>query len=291
MRKFIALATAGAIALTAGQAAAQSSSDPRATIGSIFSAIFGDRVGTTTSIEAQWAAGQTPLATQRAQFESRVDSEVRAGNLTQSAGARLKTDYYALVQLESRYGADRRFTSTERNDLADRYGALTQVLADGGYSDGGITTASVAAGRAEFDQRVDAAVAARRITRAEARRLKNEYATVAGVEAGYLGDGVLSARERNDLEVRLDALDARVGDAAYAALTPAQRLDAISRALASNRLSTAQRAQMQVEYQDLVRLEAAYARLNETADEKAYLERRLAELETRARVGFGANAF
>ena len=35
---------------------------------------------------------------------------------------------------------------------------------------------------------------------------------------------------------------------------------------------------------DLLRLEAAYARLTATAEERAYLERRLGELEVRARV-------
>ena len=161
----------------------------------------------------------------------------------------------------------------------------------GGPSPSPVTTTDVAAGQAEFDSRVDAALAARRITRAESRRLKADYAAVARVEAGYLRDGALNAAELADLDTRLDALDARLGDTGYATLTPRQRLDAISRALTSNRLSTAARAQLQVEYEDLARLEAAYGRLNETPDEQSYLDRRLAELETRARVGLGANSF
>ena len=62
------------------------------------------------------------------------------------------------------YGADRRFTTTERTTLADRYGDLTQVLADRAYADAGTvtTTTDVAAGQAEFNSRVDAALAARR---------------------------------------------------------------------------------------------------------------------------------
>ena len=292
MKKFVVITGAAALALTAGSALAQTSSTQRNPIADIFGTLFGDRLGVTTSIESQWAAGQTPLANQRAQFESRVDAEIRTGALNQATGARLKADYYELVQLEARYGADRRFTTAERTTLADRYGDLTQVLADRAYADAGTsTTAEVADGRAAFDARVDAALAARRITRAEARRLKTEYAALAGREAGYLGDGMISGQERADLDARLDALDARLPDAAYAALTPRQRLDAINRALASNRLSANARAQLQIEYEDLTRLEAAYARLNESADEQAYLERRLAELETRARVGLGASGF
>ena len=292
MKKILAVTGAAALALTAGSALAQSSTTQRNPIADIFGALFGDRLGVTTSIESQWAAGQTPLANQRAQFEARVDSEVRTGGLSQATGSRLKADYYELVQLEARYGSDRRFTTAERTTLADRYGDLTQVLADRGYADGGtVTTAEVAAGQAEFDARVDAAVAARQITRAQARRLKTDYATVTGIETGYMRDGSLSNAELADLDARLDALDARLPDTAYATLTPRQRLDAINRALANNRLSTNVRAQLQVEYQDLLRLEAAYARLNESAEEQAYLDRRLAELETRARVGLGASSF
>jgi len=80
---------------------------------------------------------------------------------------------------------------------------------------------------------------------------------------------------------RLDTLDVRLGDAAYAAAppTPRARLDAIGRALPSSGLSTAARAQLQVEYEDLARLESAYSRLTTSADEQAYLDRRLSELE------------
>ena len=292
MKKSLILAAAAATMLTAAPAYAQASTTERNPIADIFGALFGDRVGVTTSIESQWAAGQTPLANQRAQFEARVDSEIRTGALSQATGARLKADYYELVQLEARYGADRRFTTAERTTLADRYGTLTQVLADRAYADAGtVTTVEVAAGRAEFDARVDAALAARQITRAQARRLKTDYATLAGIETGYLRDGSLSNAELADLDRRLDALDARLPDTTYATLTPRQRLEAINRALANNRLSTNVRAQLQVEYEDLARLEAAYARLNESADEQAYLDRRLAELETRARVGLGASGF
>jgi hypothetical protein len=293
MKKIIALTGAAALALSAGSAFAQTSNQTqRNPIADIFGAVFGDRLGATTSIESQWAAGQTPLANQRAQFESRVDAEVSSGALNQATGARLKYDYYELVELEARYGADRRFTTAERTTLADRYGALTQVLADRAYADNSTaTTIQVAEGQAEFDQRVDAALAARRITRAEARRLKTDYAAVARVEAGYLRDGVLSNSERADLDTRLDALDARVGEAAYATLTPRSRLDAIGRALPSVRVSNAVRAQLQVEHEDLARLESAYARLNATAEERAYLDRRVANLEARAGVRLGGSSY
>jgi hypothetical protein len=285
MKKSIILTAAAALALTATPAWAQVSNDNP--FASIFGALFGDRAGVTTSIEAQWAAGQTPLANQRAAFESRVDTELANGSINQTTAARLKTDYYNLVVLESRYGADRRFTSAERTELADRYGTLTQVLADRGYADNGtITTAAVAEGRADFDARVNSAIAARRISRTAGTRLRSDYAGVMQVENTYLRDGVLSQAELADLDARLDALDVRLGDTRYGgtnvALTARQRLDAIGRAIPTVRLGRPAAAQLRVEYEDLTRLALAYERLAPTADDRAYLDSRLANLETRA---------
>lgn len=290
MKQHLALAAAAIIltpSVAVAQANTQQQSSTRDRVGALIGALFGDRLGATTSIEAQWAAGQTPLAKQRVQFESRIDTEVRSGALNQATATRLKADYVSLVQLETRYAADRRFTTQETAELADRYGSLTQVLAEGNYADGGTANAQLAGGRAEFEGRVDAAVTARRISRTEGTRLKSDYAAAVQTETGYLRDGTISQTERADLDSRLDALDARLGDTSYAAATPQTprtRLDTIQRALASNTLPRAERTQLQIEHEDLSRLEAAYARLNATADDRSYLERRIANLETRARV-------
>lgn len=257
-------------------------------LGAILGALFG-RGGASGSLEAQWALGRTPLATQRSQFDTRVDAEVRAGALPASTGYRLKRDYQALVDLEARYAADGRFTTAERTDLADRYGALTQALADRRYGDDDeASTASVIGGQAQFNARVDAQVAARRLSRSQGTRLRNDYAALIRVENEYLRDGTLTAREREDLEARLDALDMRVGDVGYggtpAQLTFRQRLDAVATALPRSGLTAAARAQLLVEHGDLVRLDAAYQRLNPGTDDRAYLEARIANLEARARV-------
>ncbi|WP_156457614.1 hypothetical protein [Altererythrobacter sp. Root672] len=207
--------------------------------------------------------------------------------MSQQTAVRLKSDYAELVQLENRYGADRRFTSTERSDLADRYGALTQVLSVGAYEDGQTAqTAEIADGRAEFERRVDAGVSARRLSRTQGTRLKSDYAALIRVEDGYLRDGVISASERSDLDARLDALDVRVGDTSYGGVTqtPRARLDAIGRALPSSGLSSAAQAQLRVEYEDVSHLEAAYAQLNASPQDQAYLEQRLTDLETRTRI-------
>lgn len=269
------------------QTSSQGSTQQQERIGAILGALFGDRIGVTTSVESQWAMGQTPLRTQQSQFNSRVDADIRARALDQTTGLRLKRDYAALVELETRYGADRRFTDQERAELTQRYGALTQALADGQYTDGGYNTATVADGRAAFDRRVDSAVAARRLPRTEGTRLKYDYAQLVQIEQGYLRDGQLTTNEKADLDARLDQLDARVGDVGYGngtAQTPRARLDNILRALPYSGLSASAQAQLRVEHEDLNRLAAAYERVSPTAEERAYLDRRIGQLETSARV-------
>ena len=297
MKKIAFLLATAAMAIPAVPAVAQTSTSQstRDRLGDLLGTIFGRGVGANTSIDAQWAAGRTPITNQRAQFESRVDAEVRAGNLDRNTGQRLTSDYYALAQLEGRYGSDGRFTTQERAELTSRYNALTQVLANGGYADngyqaggnssGGYATSQVADGRADFERRVDAAVAARRVTRTQGTRLKADYASAVQLETDYLRDGTLSTFERDDLDTRLDALDSRLGDVGYQAtpLTARSRLTAITSALPYSGLSTAMQAQLRIEVEDITRLEAAYSRLTVSADERAYLERRLSELEARVR--------
>lgn len=284
--RFPLLLAAASVALTAAPATAQTTSTTaRDRIGQILGNLLGVGNSATSSLDGQWRAGRLPLGNQRVQFDTRIDSDVRSGVLTQATGTRLKADYAALVTLEARYGADGSFSTTERSDLTARYNSVLQVLADGSYSDTGYSRAEVAEGQAEFNRRVDAAVAARKLTRVAGTRLKADYAALVQVETGYLRDGVLSDSERSDLDARLDTLDQRVGDVAYSTpVTARSRLDAIARALPTSGLTAAARSQLLVEHGDLVRLESAYSRLTPTAEEQAYLDRRLAELEVRARV-------
>ena len=291
--KILTALAPGALILVPGAALAQTGSPEQSTtqedrVGAILGTLFGDRLGASTSIERQWAAGRKPLATQRTQFNTRIDADVRSGRLSARNGTRVKGEYDELVALEARYGADGRFTTQERTELGDRYGTLTQALTDGGYADeDGSTTLSVAEGRAEFDRRVDARVAARGLNRTQATSLKRDYAALIQTEATYARDGI-SEREQDDLDARLDALDARVGDTAYgggaAVLDNRTRLANIDAALRASGLTAAAQAQVRVEAGDLIRLDAAYARAAPGSDDRSYLERRIVDLETRARV-------
>lgn len=282
--------TSGAllVAATPGVTLAQTSSTQESTVGSILRSVFGDRLGVSTSVEQQWATGRKPLSTQRTEFHTRIDAEISSGKLTSNNGTRMKTEYDRLVALETRYGADGRFTTQERTELADGYGALTQALTDGGYADTSTSNRlSVAEGRSDFERRVDAGVTARRLTRTQATRLKSDYAALITTEASYARDGI-SSTEQDTLDSRLDALDVRVGDTAYGSTTTTldsrTRLANVERAVSASGLGTAQQTRLRVELGDLMRLEAAYARSTPTSDDRAYLERRIVDLETRARV-------
>ena len=280
------LVTAAAVALAAVPASAQTTApSTRDRIGQILGNLLGVGNSANSALDGQWRAGRLPLGNQRAEFNARVDSDVSTGLVTQATGTRLKADYAALVDMEARYGSDRSFSTAERNELSTRYNELLQVLTDHRYADSPTSRVEVSEGQAEFNRRVEAQVTARRLTRTAGTRLKADYAALVQVETGYLRDGSLSEVERADLDARLDALDARVGDVAYSTpVTAKGRLDAIARAIPTSGLTAASRAQLLVEHGDLVRLEAAYARLVPTAEERAYLEQRLANLETRARV-------
>jgi len=295
--KVLPAVAAGALVLAAAPLASaqtpysstqQQPSSQQDAFGAILGALFGDRLGVSTSLETEWSRGRRPLSTQSAQFQSRLDADVRSGRLSSSEASRLRYEYDDLVQLEARYTADGRVTTQERADLVARYREFSQRVEAGGsdYSNGRTT---VADGRVDFEARVDAAVRNRRLTRTEGTRLKTDYQDLIRVESGYLRDGRLTAQERDDLDARLDALDARVGDGPTNGggyQDSRTRLSNIERALSSNGtgLSRTEVADIRVEVGDLTRLEAAYSRAQPSSDDRAYLERRIGELEVRARV-------
>ena len=289
----VVIATAGATQAQTpyGQTQPQSYGQTQPTGQEVFSQILQNLFGgqTTGTVDAEWSRGRRALGAQQASFNTRLDAQVRSGALQSWSADRIRTDYDALVQLEARYAQDGRFTTQERQDLTARYDALTRALEDGGYGDDLGGYQSVADGRMAFDRRLDAAVSARRLSRTDATRLRADYAALIRMEAEYQRGG-LTARERQGIETRLDALDARIGDIGYGNTpgggwqsSPRDRLTAIERALPSlGRGEAADRVRVQLE--DLSRLEAAYARFSASADDRAYLDRRIGELEIEARV-------
>ncbi|KQY80375.1 hypothetical protein [Brevundimonas sp. Root1423] len=224
-------ASAAALTLVAGAASAQTpygstpygqsqtQTDP---IGAILGALFGDRLGVSTTLDSEWGRGRRPLNTNRAQFESRLDADVRSGAISSSAARSLTAEYNELVTIEARYTADGRVTTTERSDLAERYRAFStryQAGGQGGYDDGYDDWRPLADSRVEFNSRLDAGVRNRTLTRSQANRLSTDFNALVQLETTYERNGI-DSRERQDLEARWADLNRRVGDNYDGGYTP-----------------------------------------------------------------------
>lgn len=183
--------------------------------GQVLEAILGTLFGQgQTTLDSEWSRGRRPLYNQRTQFESRLDAGVRDGSINYRQSERLRAGFAELVDLETRYASDGRFTTAERAELTDRYRRLNERLesAEDDDNDGGYGGWDRLAGQsAEFDARVAAALRARDITRTESTRLRADFQALVRLEAQYERDG-LSDRERQDLEARYADLNRRVGD-------------------------------------------------------------------------------
>jgi hypothetical protein len=139
--KTLTALAAGAFVLSAGSAAfaqtpysstpygQQTQTDP---IGAILGALFGDRLGVSSTLDTEWGRGRRPLNTNRTQFESRLNADVRSGAISSSAASSLSAEYNDLVTLEARYTADGRVTTQERADLSERYRAFSTRYQAGG---------------------------------------------------------------------------------------------------------------------------------------------------------------
>ena len=190
---------------------------PGGVFGAILGALFGGQtVGQDDrALDEDWGRGRRPLYERRADLDARIEAGVRDGSIGRTEASRLRGEYEALVQLETRYAADGRMTTSERQDLRDRYRALSQRVGDErrdddmGYGD----WRPLPDQRAAFLARVDLAVRDRRLSRSEGTRLRADFDALARLESDYRRDG-LSAREQEDLASRLADLDRRVGDVA-----------------------------------------------------------------------------
>ena len=176
-------------------------------------ALLGAVFGTSQTLDSEWSRGRRPLYNQRAAFDARLQTSVRDGTLSYSQSARLRADYDALVELETRYAADGRITTTERADLTARYRDLTDRLQNGGYGEDGDGYGWRPLGdmRQEFFARLDAGVRDRTLSRTEATRLRTDFNALVQLETTYGRNGI-DAREQQDLEARLADLNRRVGD-------------------------------------------------------------------------------
>lgn len=264
---------------------------PGGVIGALFGALFGTSFGSDQSADDDFVQGRRPLNERRQALLARIDAGVRDGSLTRREADRLRDDYDALVQLETRYQADGRLTAAEREDLRTRYRALSQQVGDDRNDDQGYDRwEPLASQRAAFDARLDLAVRDRRLSRTEAARVRADFQALAQLEASYQRNG-LDVRETADLRARYAELERRIGDVAdddgYGDDHRERLADIQIRISAAERAGSLNRNELErvrTEHEDLSRLEAAYARDGLTADERDYLTRRIGELDARVRL-------
>ena len=233
--------------------------------GDVFGALLGALFGVQTAdqsdqvLDEDWSRGRRPLYQRRADLDARIDAGVRAGSISRFEADRLRDDYEALVQLETRYAADGRMTTTERRELRDRYRALSQRVGDERRDDDdmGYGWRPLADQRAAFFARVDLGVRDRTLTRSEGTRLRADFDALVRLESDYRRDG-LSIREQQDLTDRLADLDRRIGDVAndggYGYDPRAAELEArITAAERNGSITRSEAARLRDELRDLTR--------------------------------------
>ena len=126
------------------------------------------------------------VAEGRAAFDARVDAAVTARRLTRTEATRLKTDYQALIQVETRYNADGSINATERADLDARLDALDVRVGDGPSGQTGSTAPLPARTRlANLETSVTSAERAGAVTRADAADIRVELGDLTRLEAAY----------------------------------------------------------------------------------------------------------
>lgn len=270
----LTLAAAGAASAQTpyGQTPYGQSQPQQDPIGAILGALFGDRMGASTTLDSEWSRSRRPLSAQSAQFQSRLDADVRSGAISSSAARSLNSEYGELVQLEARYTADGRVTTQERTDLIERYRAFSTRYQSGGQGYGYDNDDDddrydawrpIVDSRSSFDARLNAAVRNRTLTRTQANRLTTDFNALVQLETSYSRNGI-DARERQDLEARWADLNRRVGDnwrsdddaydGGYGQDGRAVALDArITAAERSGRISRAEAGRLREELRDLSR--------------------------------------
>ncbi|MBU1386117.1 MAG: hypothetical protein KKG14_08290 [Alphaproteobacteria bacterium] len=232
---------------------------PGGVFGVILGALFGGQTAQQdTVLDEDWSRGRRPLYQQRADLDTRIEAGVRDGSISRTEAGRLRADYDALVQLETRYAADGRMTTNERQDLRDRYRALSQRVDEGRDNDMSYGWRPLIDQRSAFDARVDAGVRSRALSSSEGARLRSDFQALIRLESDYMRDG-LSAREQQDLTARLADLDRRVGaggdyDGGYGVDPRAADIEArITAAERSGQIRRTEAGRLRDELRDLTR--------------------------------------
>lgn len=151
--------------------------------------------------------GYATIAEGRTAFDARVDAALRNRDISRTESTRLKSDYYALVQLETSYSRNG-LDSRERADLQTQLRALNERVGDdydtGGYGSGDYRTRLGRVGTA-----ISSGERAGWINRTEGERLRTELEDLTRLEAAYAPSG-FNTDENSYLARRLGEIEARV---------------------------------------------------------------------------------
>lgn len=158
--------------------------------------------------------GWVNINQRQAQLDQRIEVGVRNGQISRAEAARLHAEFSDIARLEATYRRDG-LSMNERVDLDRRFDALSmRIRAErtdndrrGGPRRDRWQHANLNQQQAQFRQRLDRATRDGRITPVQARNLRAEFQTIANLESQYRRGG-LDARERAELDMRLDRLQA-----------------------------------------------------------------------------------
>lgn len=150
--------------------------------------------------------GYATIAEGRTAFDARVDAALRNRDISRTESMRLKSDYYALVQLETTYSRNG-LDSRERADLQNQLRALNERIGDdydSGYGGSGdYRTRLSRAGAA-----IDSGTRSGQISRTEGDRLRTELEDLTRLEAAYAPSG-FNTDENSYLSRRIGELETR----------------------------------------------------------------------------------
>jgi hypothetical protein len=161
-------------------------------------------------------------------FMDRVDDGVRSGALTPSEATRMRTDFNNLMRMERDYRrSSPGLTPWELQDLDRRFDVLSDRLSSeladndrygGRLSDRDRTFDNIRPIRVQLDNRIERAYRGGEMSRSDADRLHRDANDLERLEGRYRASlpGV-TAGERDELNRRIDMIEARIDDGVHLA--------------------------------------------------------------------------
>jgi hypothetical protein len=178
-----ARATVGALYPDSGGYGGQVTTlQPDGIIGALFGTVFGNAYSNERQIEDDYSNGRRPLGGQRVTFNNRVDAALRDRRISRTAANRLRTDFDALVRIETGYQRDG-LSDREQQDLETRYADLNRRVGDDYISGNGGGYGNDARAN-QIEARISAGERNGSISRTEASRLRTELADLSSRWAG-----------------------------------------------------------------------------------------------------------